>query len=237
MILAVTFLSVISFGCATAISSQQEAVKQEADSPYVANFDYTPSSQVAPGSGGVTFAVGKVSYKSDSKTLWFTSPQFENLDKAIKQDLSELLTAKGFSVRGPFNSYDLIPYSDKKAIDLFLIATLELSTTYKDLKTEYKTRDFNTFKVSTGNVEVSGKITLELREPVSGELMWIKDVPFTNFKFPFRHSLSMNNYDDMAKGIEQQYPEIMANIAKLIDVEEIRIIKKQCQELKSKKGY
>jgi len=37
--------------------------------------------------------------------------------------------------------------------------------------------------------------------------------------------------------MEQHYPEVMATIAKLIDPEEMKIIKKQCQELKSKKGY
>lgn len=43
--------------------------------------------------------------------------------------------------------------------------------------------------------------------------------------------------NDAAKGLEQQYPELMATISKLIDPEEMQIIKKQCQELKSKKGY
>lgn len=43
--------------------------------------------------------------------------------------------------------------------------------------------------------------------------------------------------NDVAKGIENQYPDIMTTISKIIDPEEMRIIKKQVQELKSKKGY
>lgn len=247
MVPMVTLLYVISSICfATAASPKEEKTA------YVANFNYTPDSQAAPGSSGVIFAMAKVGYKSDSKTPWFTYPQFDNLDKAIKQDLPELLTAKGFTVRGPFDSYDLIPYSDKKAIDLFLIPTLELLITLKEK--HYMSRIESIWAQSQtpitlkeGNAEVSGKINLELREIVTGELMWAKSIPFEQFESPcsastpcyfeggrFGYSLIMN---DVVRGIEQQYPNLMATIAKLIDPEEMRIIKKQAQELKSKKGY
>ena len=43
--------------------------------------------------------------------------------------------------------------------------------------------------------------------------------------------------NDLAKGVEQQYPDLMATISNLIDPEEMQIIKKQAQEIKSKKGY
>jgi hypothetical protein len=46
-----------------------------------------------------------------------------------------------------------------------------------------------------------------------------------------------NIVNELAKGLEKHYPDLMATISKLIDPEEMRIIKKQCQELKSKKGY
>ena len=41
----------------------------------------------------------------------------------------------------------------------------------------------------------------------------------------------------MARGVEEQYPDIMGTIDSLIDPEEMEVIKKQCQELKGKKGY
>ena len=107
----------------------------------------------------------------------------------------------------------------------------------------------------TGNAEVNGKMRLELRETVTNELMWAKSIPFTNTfpynvrisgyinesqhyveasRVPFKYGLIM---DDVAKGIEKEYPNFMATFSKLIDPEEMRIIKKQAQELKSKKGY
>lgn len=232
----------------------QEAVK------YVANFNYMPNFQGALGSAGVTLAIASLTYRTDDgKILWFTYSQFSNLGKSIKDDLPELFIAKGFSVRGPFDSLDLIPYSDKKAIDLWLIPVMGLSITLKDRKAEVESiwAAPPVYNLS-GNAEVSGKINLELREVVTHELMWSKSIPFTNtFHYslripgyrqirqkvqggswidvtPFDYALIMN---DVAKEVEQQYPNFMATISKLIDPEEMRIIKKQAQELKSKKGY
>ena len=108
MVLVVTLLSVTSTGCATMPASEQEVAK------YAANFDYTPDSQGAPGSAGVTFAIGNVNYipsdipsgelwmqelvsikkVSNGKLVWSSFSQFDSLNKTIKEDLSEILLAK-----------------------------------------------------------------------------------------------------------------------------------------------
>ena len=287
MVLLSSLLSFISFGCMTMPTSQDEfkqnkttlsavykdpqvkeikmksnikkGESQEAVN-YVANFNYTPDFQGAPGSAGVTLAVANLTYRTDDeKLLWFACSQFTNLGKSIKDDLPELFIAKGFSVRGPFDSLDLIPYSDKKVIDLWLVPVMGLSVTLKDKKAEVESIwAAPPVYILSGNAEVSGKINLELREVVTHELMWSKSIPFTNTFYyclripgykqirqktlggswvditPFDYALIMN---DVAKEVEQQYPNLMATIAKLIDPEEMKMIKKQAQELKSKKGY
>ena len=248
-------------GCVIISAQKKEKIKIEQKEivKYAATFEYTPVIQGAPGSAEVTFAIANPAYITDNKTiLCFTSLQFGNLAKSMQDDLSELLIAKGFSVRGPFGSLDLIPYSDKKAIDLWLVPVVELSVTLKDKKEERGSIwAMPPVYYVSGNAEVSGKINLELREVVTRELMWSKSIPFTS---TFHYSLRIPNYvssyyieggrkipnspfdyalimNDVAKEIEKQYPEFMATISKLIDPEEMRIIKKQAQELKSKKGY
>jgi len=85
--------------------------------------------------------------------------------------------------------------------------------------------------------------------------MWVKTIPFKNFAFPYFVKTTYDKYakikksgsnrlysydpifNGMAKGVEEQYPGIMGTIDNLIDPEEMEMIKKQCQELKSKKGY
>lgn len=255
---AVTFLFVISsIGFATAKLSQEEIAM------YVASFNYTPDSQAAAGSAGVTFVVANTAYQTSAKDTkpWFMYPQFENLHKAIAEDLTKLLVAKGFSVRGPFDSYDLIPYPDKKAIDLYLIPTISLS---------FKTPE-ETYSLEDIKIQVNGTMNLKILEITTRELMWAKSIPF-KFEFPCKQpgqsglnvesihwgegvasskdvdntkmkkqitslELGPHSMNEIAKGIEKQYPELMATISKLIDPEEMRMLKKQCQEIRSKKGY
>ncbi len=219
---------------------------------YVAEFDYTADTQAAPGSSGVTFTVSNGTYKTNRKDmLWFTYPQFGELEDGIKSDLSEILIAKGFSVRGPFASYDLIPYSDKKSIDMLLVPQTELRIEIKDQKSECENIwAAPPVDILTGNVEVSGNVTVELREIATRELMWVKRVPFEQFEFSYRvrncpwynqkHGIVFDLkpiiINDVAKGVESQYSKIMATIAGLVDAEEMNIIKKQCQEVRKAKG-
>jgi hypothetical protein len=255
-LIALAFISLFfsSVGFAAGTSSQQEVTV------HVANFNYTPDTQAVPGSAGVTLAVGNLSFKTGTKLLWFASPQFKNFDKAVKGDLTKLFAAKGFSVRGPFDSYDLMPYPDKKATDLYMAATIELLVGGD----QYAYSGQSIYSLKDIKTEVTGKISLELREAVTRELMWAKSIDIKPFEFPcgFKRiiwkdlanikdvgnekikktiaslELDTDNIDDIndvAKGIEKQYPDLMATISKLIDPEEMRMIKKRCQELKTKK--
>jgi hypothetical protein len=233
IVLVVSFLYVIS-----SISSVAAALKgKEEPSKYVAKFEYTPSDKAVAGSTGVIFTLLGLTYTYHPNDCvdWPNSEQLAGLPAAMKQDMANLLMAKGFSIRGPFESYDLIPFQDKKTIDLMLFWTLELFIDCQTKITKSYSWGCPVIKTEIEKVEIIGKITLESREIVTRELMWSKVIPLTKFEIPYADNISMKN--KVAKGIEKQYPEIMATISKLIDPEEMQIIKKQCQELKSKKGY
>ena len=204
--------------------------------PYVANFSYTPETLLKPGSGGVTFATANIVYQFPEKVFWPKFPQFAHLEKAIINDLTKILIAKGFSVRGPFDSYDLIPYSDKKVTDLYLTPTFEMLIVFKGDKTG---------AVCTGTVEVSGRLILEMKEMMTRELMWSKNIPLRKWEFPYNiKTPNVHPYDlkpfimnDVAKGLEQEYPQLMSTMEGIVDPEEMRVLKKQAQELKRKKSY
>ena len=240
------FLCLGLAGCATMPASEQKVEK------YTANFSYSLASQGIAPKNGVTFTIADVVYKQPAGAiLWFASPQFVNLTLSMRQDVPKILTAKGFSVRGPYDSYDLIPFQDKKEIDLLLVSSFELSVELKDRKEQLENYwAWQSPTVQTGIAEVSGKFNLELRDIINRELMWTKTIPVKKFEFSYLERIpwgqlytpgKLYSYgsilDGMAKGMEQQYPDIMANVYNLIDAEEMSIIKKQAQELKSKKGY
>lgn len=233
----------------------QERSAQKVPEPYVADFSYAPEARKSPGSAGVVFAVAAPDLVSDPRTPWPPAPQFAKLSDAFRENLSDILLAKGFVVRGPFSSYDLIPYSDKKAIDVYLISSIEIRTTTPEAA--YRMEDIK--------IEVAGNVTLKLREITTGELLWTKSIPLESFKIsgasgweaiqwkgladtrdvgndqvkkPIAYiELGTQNYNDIAQGVEERYPALMSTIAGLIDPAEMRIIKRQAQELKRKKGY
>ena len=235
----------ISGGCATAPTSSRQHIPTQ----HVANFDYSPPSQATVQQSPVVFTMGQVIYKHAGKTPWLSKPQFANLEKAIGEDLPEILVAKGFGVRGPFDSYDLIPYGEKKAIDFYLQPTVTAFISYPD---PLSRSDILEAKVSP-MLKVIFKMDLEAREIMTRELMWSKRLTFTEFESPILpliygfqedngkinelmfHPERLENM--MAGEAEKQYPVLMKTIHTLVDSEEMAIIKKQAQELKSKKGY
>lgn len=225
----------MSAGCAPEPTSSQNYLPAR----YVANFDYTPPAQAAVQESPLAFTVGKVAFEYVGKKPWLHAPQFANLEKAVAEDLPEILTAKGFSVRGPFDSYDLIPYADKKAIDFFLHPVVTPFVAVPEV-------------VETP-LKVTVKMRLELREIMTRELMWSKSLDITEFEVSIYSVWNSYTTDKgkiveavfapealenlMAKEMEKQYPVLMETFYTLMDPEEMSILKKQAQEIKTQKGY
>lgn len=213
-----------------------------APTQHVAQFDYSAPSEAAAHPSPVVLTVGKVEHRYFGKKGRLNTPQFVNFDSAIAEDLAEILTTKGFGLRGPFDSYDLIPYSDKKAMDFFLQpAVTSVVVAPEDRATAFETP-----------IKVTVKVILELKEVVTRELMWSKSLTFGELEIPFAsvvQALTAQHgkitdivfapeaiENAMARELEKQYPVLMSTIFSLIDPEEMLILKQEAQELRSKKG-
>ena len=105
-------------GCATRSQHPRETIV----------FNYTPASQAAPGSADVTFAVvgarlgvpapqGMVQLPSQAPV-----PLFVDFASTMTKDFMEVLGARGFGVRGPFETYDEMIHPDKEGSHLILTA-------------------------------------------------------------------------------------------------------------------
>ena len=259
IVLAATLLSGLFLGCRNPAPSEEE---QKVDA-YIPVFNYTPPAQATPGSAGVNFLLFNVSdeYKTDSAfrdenwfiyqqgEKWVLYDQFKSLGNGMGQGFLNLLTAKGFTVRGPFDSYDNIPFPDKKSSDLILIPTIEFSLNLLDAKFTPNLSmlhiSLNTYNY-TGKFVLSGKVNLVLRETTTRELMWAKSIEIPKIELPYnitsrsggslKYRAAYNGIlNDVAKAIEKQYPTIMETVGKYLDPEEMRLVKKQAQELKEKK--
>ncbi len=224
-------------------------VAQE-ENQYTANFIYNVPQHNRVSSVNVIFTVLKPTYTTSNNLMWFSSKQFANLHDAVQRDLQKILEVKGFAVRGPFENYNLIPYPEKMKIDFILIANIELIVSLKDETAQPESIWIGKSPImQTGNAEITGKVIIEAKEIATRELMWVKKIDVKKFQFPYVVRAPYNTpyptpgklysyepiFTVMAKGFEEQYPEIMNLIYNSLNPGEIIIIKKEAQTLKSKK--
>ena len=141
----------ISIGCAPITQPPRETI----------TFDYVPTTEAPPGSADVTFAV--VGAKFIVPTFQQTGslqqgialpsaapppPLFEGLVSNMTKDFSEVLTARGFTVKGVYRTLDEMIYPDKEGSDLILTARIEFRANTSRI--QYKRDLKNVFLVGGG---------------------------------------------------------------------------------------
>ena len=154
-IIAVVFITLV--GCAS-VAVEPEPIRT------TPTFDYTPPEAI-PGSAEVTFAVVGAQIETPV-------PLFRDFASNMTKDFGEILTARGFSVKGPFNEYDLMIFSDKEGSDLVLTAEVDFS--YDTMQLNY-----STIGRLNGTVVVKGHVNLVAYESVTKNRLWTKSVAIT----------------------------------------------------------
>ncbi|HET7437106.1 MAG TPA: hypothetical protein VFN10_20515 [Thermoanaerobaculia bacterium] len=220
---------------------------------YTPSFDYTPSKEVKPAAANITFGVVNASYPEPI-------PLFQQFGQNMSQDFFEILTARGYTVRGPFRTYDDITFPDKKGSDLILMPELQIRGDASRIKWEQgfgaallgAMVGSNAGYSAKGDIVFSGRVNLVLAESLSREKMWTKSIDIPPLTVHIEetklypqpgvplHDLLENEdvlYNDVAKALEAQYKTILDRSYQYLDPEEISIVKKQSQEIRNKKVY
>jgi len=215
---------------------------------YTPNFDYSPPKEAKPAAANVTFAVVGGSYPE-------SIPLFQQFNQNMSQDFFEILTARGYTVRGPFHTYDDITFPDKKGSDLILIPELQINPDASSLKWDqsfgaalFGQRGYT----GEGTLVFTGRVNLVVAESLSREKMWTKSVeipPLTvrveethmygSPGIPVQQLMESEDaiYNGVAKALEMQYKSILERAYQYLDPDEMQIVKKQAQEIRNKKVY
>lgn len=217
-------------------------------SRYTPQFDYSPPRDAKPAAANVTFAVVGANFPEPT-------PIFQLFGQNISQDFFEILTARGYTVRGPFRTYDDITFPDKKGSDLILIPELQISGDASGLEWD------QSFAVALlgqsgftaeGTLVINGRVNLVVAESLSREKMWTKSVEmpplrvpvdgtrmYTRRDIPVQQLLESEEaiYNGVAKALETQYKTILEKAYAYLDPDEMQIVKKQAQEIRNKKVY
>ncbi len=243
--------------CAT--GNQQMVVRQEP------NFDYMPEETVA-GNTGVTFAVVGSQLAQRQGGFVPTGPSldvrglpripiFHRFIKNMAADFSEIVTARGYTVRGPFQTFDEMTFVDKDNSNLILTANIDfnLDTSYILVRQGKSILTSSIYWQYSGSITMHPRITLVINEGLTNEKMWTKSVNITPINIPLKPvnwaspTLTLQKYladedhdqvyMELANRLESMYQEIMNRTYGYLDPREMALISKQAEELKKRKTF
>ncbi|MFH0806580.1 MAG: hypothetical protein V1885_02555 [Candidatus Brennerbacteria bacterium] len=230
----------------------RQARKQEAP-PYVPpTFDFTPPSVAPSASAGVTFAIVNSSY-SENKD-WTRVWPFTDISRNMARDFVEIVNARGFTVRGPFGSYDEMIFPDKQGSDLVLQPTVEMTLEFRNLSVKEEMAPLLSLETRSkyslkGEAVIGGRITLSLLESLSKERMWSKSIeippgliPWEGEKQYWNRPTQVDLSDNgvarpIGTTMEVLYAKVMQTAWDYLNPDEMRMVKKQAEEIKKKKVY
>jgi hypothetical protein len=243
--ISLSFSLICLIGCFT----PKPAAVPETKQTYT--FDYATTETVKPGSNG--FVVGLVKPFYATAFISGNTELFKNFKKAIGDDVEELVIAKGFSLKGPYETRDEMIFEDKKRTDMLI--QVEVAPAFTAVEGQWKSNWIPIVNVYSytysGKASLVGKITLTGIEPLTNEKIWVKSVSIPNienipiatsnkYDRPLDEIAILNDpgvYNALGRALQQQYKGIMEKINAHFNAEEFKSLKAQINELKSKRGY
>jgi hypothetical protein len=239
-------------------ASKQTTVTQPPVQRVPANFDYSPPSRSQVASTGITIAIVKPTYVG--KNAEYFVPPFNEMASSMGNDFEELLTAKGFTVRGPFGSRDEMVYNDKVNSSFILEIGIDINPQYaRKYTTSTKTNwgsilDKNTPASTTyyhmsGDVILAGNLVINAKSAQYGELIWKKNIALHPASFTYTGSLNWSGtptlaeelnkdnevYNTWSKELEKFYTQALSLAWQQIDAVEMKTVADQAKKA-DKKG-
>ncbi len=227
-------------------------------------FDYTPEQEDISEDRSVTFAVVGSSFSIRSG-IEKPIPLFERFSSSMANDFGEILTARGYTWRGPFRTFDEMTFPDKEGSNLILAAEVNLDYDIGNMKLEQDVGllmrgPFGgklAYKAS-GSITVAGRINIVVSESVTNERMWTKSVEVTPItvhidggpsyevtpntigtSVTFSDILANDNavYSQLGKKLEELYEEVIHRTYGYLDPREMDLVNRKADGLREKKVY
>lgn len=218
--------------------------------PYSPKFTY--SVQKAAAKLDVTVGLVAPQFAGEGTTYW-TNNKRDDVAKALigglRASFNELLVGKGFNVTGPFDSVENMTFPEKKGADFVLFPEMDVSADVKAENPRPHGVGENAFIVCDTSIAVGGNVSLVVKEPLSGEKMWVKRIEIPAEKKvlgqagcvggqPTEQTKAEQTFrDEWGRAHEALYSAIMRGLDKHVNGEEFQTLKKQSAELREKKKY
>lgn len=236
-------------GCVVAEETAKEEPKVR-----TAKYTFTPPSEAVAGSSPVTFLQIRPEFIES-----FDYPglePFSGFATSLESDMQELIAARGFTARGPFQTADEVVFSDKQQSDFYMHTNLDLGIDISSVKaSEQHTlasliSDTEPKYRFVGDVRLEGKIRLTAVETLTGERLWVKtvDLPGKTVAVDGINDFGMDEFaraiqrdpgvrNPLTGALEQYYQTFMEATWAYLDPAEMEVLKEQADKLKERKRY
>lgn len=210
------------------------------------NFSYSPKTRDSVASTGLTVALLNPIFIS--RDINNAGSPWSEFAKAMANDVEELLTAKGFKVRGPFNSFDEMVVPDKLNSDFVVQVSIDMNVN--------DTREFKTgmnllggsglsYKVKRGVVQINPGVKLTFYSCFSAEKLSKKDLEIPQKSFDYAGTIKWdgsnlnffrelnqdpNLWNPFCKSLEEIYKDSFDIFYKQFDKAEMTEIAKVSRE-------
>lgn len=213
-------------------------------------FDWNPPSDSLAQHSSISMGVIAGTYLTDT---YDQDPILKRFSINMGKDFLELLNAKGFSVSGPHRSLNEMTYPEKKGCDLILTPEIDLQP-HIQLNEAHSNSSLlgpATGYRFSGVTTISGRITIAVRESLSGQRMWSKSVELQPYSAEFTtadtyltnppHALQLGQDRGLTSVQEMQlekiYTEVLQKAWSYIDVQEMEQVKAAAQDVRAKTTF
>lgn len=238
-----TFLVIVTLSCTS--TKQTTTATQRVP----ARFDFAPPSRSSAGATNLTIALVRPRFVG-ANPEYYVSP-FNDMASSMANDFEELLSAKGFTMRGPFGSRDEMVYNDKINSSLAFEVAIDLQPQY-NRKYRYNP-GFGVIQAAhykmTGEIILGGNLIITASSPQYGEKIWKKNIALDRSTFTYAGALKWNAVPSMAdeltqdnevynllsRELEKYYSKALNLAWQQIDAEEMKTVAEQARKA-DKKG-
>jgi hypothetical protein len=178
----------------------------------------------------------------ESKTVSAIMNVLKEFDLAVKKEYEAMMIRRGFNTMG-FQSLNDMTYPQKQTCNLVLFPEFILSINSESIVSESRGPDKTPYKAT-----ISGDIILNMIEPLSGQKVWMKRIPLKPESFKFKRVADIadqiiygknadNRPQRLSGALSKFYTQVMQTSWNYFSPEEIEVMKKHSDEIRTLKRY
>ncbi len=221
----------------------------------IPNYDFSPPGTAAPGSAKMKIALFNPSYSGTFK--YSNKSPFKQFRTSMSKDFEEILSARGYIIKGPFDAYDFMTYSDKQECELGLFVDIDLDLEQISggwqIVPAAPRRGFAPatagYQNYSGTLNLSGKISIYVGETFTKQKLLIKSVPLPQSDFQVRADktyelgttgIPLDNigvHNPISNALLDFYRNTLQQAWNLIEISELAHVNAQVPEIRKGAGF